>query len=541
MSLWEKTKTIAGTYTGTFIVVILLNQLLFFGFCLNPICLIAAMPHCLAITAFVGSWLNNEGGWGGGADNSSTPPSENSSPTQKKDTLESVLRQQKLEEQESRASSIARRDEAIKRAQEELAHKPRPLPEHKPQQLTGTVSVGDRSRAKKSIESAAEALRAETRVHIELAEVESKLLEQETARQELREASDLYFKEYSASIDKSSNVGIAPLELTEGKLDVTALKRRHLSHIQNKHLETISASSINGRENSAQKRAPVDGRFPMASAEHFSTTQIGKLYGVTARPDFFDHLQRIKLLTQVNGRYKVTRAGQRLGGTYRVNEKGETWVVWNEAVFKSVVIQYKKLLLDKMPFGALLHITHIDNLESILETGLLAHNNQHRRIDISDKVVNSRRKRKEPIYNHKIHEYVPFFFNATNPMLYRVQQKYGEGIVILSLRREIALLPKTIFSFGNAALDNAVFANDLNQVSQFNWDSIFRKEWIHNGIKNLDQVREMMSECLVHHKVGVEYIAEVHCLGPRVGSSVESICRKRGRNIRVRADSAVFF
>jgi len=56
--LWIRTKEVAVTYTGTFIVVMFLNQLLFFGFCLNPICLIAAMPHCLAITVVIGTLLD---------------------------------------------------------------------------------------------------------------------------------------------------------------------------------------------------------------------------------------------------------------------------------------------------------------------------------------------------------------------------------------------------------------------------------------------------------------------------------------------------
>ncbi len=64
MNLWERTKSIASLYTGTFIVVMVLNQLLFFGFCLNPICIVAAMPHVLFITALIGSWLNKEFGWG---------------------------------------------------------------------------------------------------------------------------------------------------------------------------------------------------------------------------------------------------------------------------------------------------------------------------------------------------------------------------------------------------------------------------------------------------------------------------------------------
>ncbi len=63
-NLWDRTVKIATMYTGTFIVVMFLNQLLFFGLCLNPICLVAAMPHVLLITAFIGSWLNKETGWG---------------------------------------------------------------------------------------------------------------------------------------------------------------------------------------------------------------------------------------------------------------------------------------------------------------------------------------------------------------------------------------------------------------------------------------------------------------------------------------------
>lgn len=65
-NLWQRTQYVASTYTGTFIVIMLLNQLLFFGFCLNPICLIAAMPHVLFITAIVGSWINNLKSWGAG-------------------------------------------------------------------------------------------------------------------------------------------------------------------------------------------------------------------------------------------------------------------------------------------------------------------------------------------------------------------------------------------------------------------------------------------------------------------------------------------
>ena len=62
--LWIRTKEVATMYTGTFVVVMILNQLLFFGFCLNPICIVAAMPHVLVITVIIGTFLNKITSWG---------------------------------------------------------------------------------------------------------------------------------------------------------------------------------------------------------------------------------------------------------------------------------------------------------------------------------------------------------------------------------------------------------------------------------------------------------------------------------------------
>lgn len=56
--LGRKTLEVYKLYTWTFITVMLLNQLLFFGFCLNPICIIAAMPHVLLITVILGTFIN---------------------------------------------------------------------------------------------------------------------------------------------------------------------------------------------------------------------------------------------------------------------------------------------------------------------------------------------------------------------------------------------------------------------------------------------------------------------------------------------------
>lgn len=47
------------------------------------------------------------------------------------------------------------------------------------------------------------------------------------------------------------------------------------------------------------------------------------------------------------------------------------------------------------------HMTHINNLESILANGLLPHGNTKQMVDISNQAVNQRRDSVEPIYGKK--------------------------------------------------------------------------------------------------------------------------------------------
>lgn len=56
--LYFKIRILLKIYLKIFLVILFLNQLLFFNLCLKPFCLIAALPHVILITFFIGSWLN---------------------------------------------------------------------------------------------------------------------------------------------------------------------------------------------------------------------------------------------------------------------------------------------------------------------------------------------------------------------------------------------------------------------------------------------------------------------------------------------------
>ncbi len=112
-SLWERTKDVAATYTGTFVVVMILNQLLFFGFCLNPICIIAAMPHVLLITVFIGSIINKLGNWGDSQIATKTAKVSNEKLKEIGTEISDALQEVEKEIEEARAAQKKSHDERI--------------------------------------------------------------------------------------------------------------------------------------------------------------------------------------------------------------------------------------------------------------------------------------------------------------------------------------------------------------------------------------------------------------------------------------------
>lgn len=131
-------------------------------------------------------------------------------------------------------------------------------------------------------------------------------------------------------------------------------------------------------------------------------------------------------------------------------------------------------IIKKVGIASIDHMTHIDNLDSIFKNGLLAHNNPYKKIDISNKEVNERRNKLDPIYKRNIHDYVPLYFNPRNAMLYRNQRIFGDGVVILAFNNNIILQDNSFFTNGNVASNHTLYSNDINELEHeaWNWNMI---------------------------------------------------------------------
>jgi len=153
-------------------------------------------------------------------------------------------------------------------------------------------------------------------------------------------------------------------------------------------------------------------------------------------------------------------------------------------------------------------MTHINNLDGILAQGLLSHANDYQQVDISNKAVNQRRNKIEPIYSKNIHEYVPFYFNARNAMLYANR---GKDVIILGFNTRIISTKGAVFTDGNASRNDTYFSNDTDFLMELNWDHVFSQRWCNYGQSDEHIKSSMMSELLIPDNVSINDLDVVFC------------------------------
>lgn len=188
------------------------------------------------------------------------------------------------------------------------------------------------------------------------------------------------------------------------------------------------------------------------------------------------------------------------------------------------------------------HITHIDNLRDIYKYGLLPHNNVHRKIDISNQAVNARRERSEPIYGKSVHDYVPFYFNPRNAMLYKTQSDFGNKIVILRLKNELLLQNQVIYTNSNAAVNSARYSNNINDLHSkdfIDFSKVFSENWSNHGIRDDKLKQTMMAEVLIPKYVAYQAIDAIICFDQETREFVFKIIGSNKVDIIV--DKSKFF
>lgn len=184
------------------------------------------------------------------------------------------------------------------------------------------------------------------------------------------------------------------------------------------------------------------------------------------------------------------------------------------------------------------HITHVDNLPSIvglgeLRAGAARQRSGFRYINIAHQNIQDRRSHTNVPCGPggTLHDYVPFYFAPRSPMLYTISRGnvagYNQGqepiIYLVSTAQAVrdARL-QFVFTDGHAIMAYSEFHDDLANLNRVDWVLMQSRYWFDTA-EQPDRKRRRQAEFLVHRSLPWRLITEIGVLNARVQSRVEAL------------------
>lgn len=158
---------------------------------------------------------------------------------------------------------------------------------------------------------------------------------------------------------------------------------------------------------------------------------------------------------------------------------------------------------------ALWHITSRDNVPSMYRHGLLSRHQMHRKglplTDLSDHVVQGCRAGRHGCLPHALHDYVPLYLRAKNPMLF-CRRHYNPTLCLVAINPAVMLNNEFAITDGNAASWSTQFYDRLSDLRLLDWEALDCEYWHHVP----DGKRKRCAEVLIHPRVAPGYIMGVY-------------------------------
>lgn len=181
--------------------------------------------------------------------------------------------------------------------------------------------------------------------------------------------------------------------------------------------------------------------------------------------------------------------------------------------------------MKAMHVKGLYYITHIDNLRSILQRGILSHQRIQdegiRFTPIYDEEIVVNRANVATPNGKSLWSFANVYFQARNPMLYRVLiEKSANEIVVVAVRPDILNTMGMFITTGNAASPLSEILPAPAAMKRLG--KILRgtdKDWwkIEDGSK-----REIMAECLIPEVIPPEFIQAIYVADHKTAEKVRS-------------------
>jgi hypothetical protein len=207
---------------------------------------------------------------------------------------------------------------------------------------------------------------------------------------------------------------------------------------------------------------------------------------------------------------------------------------------------WRRSKLSQHHIVELFYFSMIDNLESLLQYGILPKNEMIKRglshASFAEESVQDRRHIREiELSNHTkatIHDLVPLYLVPRTPTL-SARRAYQNKIFFIVINSDIVADEKTEFSFsdGNAASQETRFFNSLYKLKHLPWDVLKADYW--NDFS--DGKRKRNAEFLIFPSVPPKYFIRIIILNSNLQNHCKMLVQKFGSSIDVIVDSSYFF
>ncbi|HHQ4749684.1 TPA: DarT ssDNA thymidine ADP-ribosyltransferase family protein [Aeromonas veronii] len=183
------------------------------------------------------------------------------------------------------------------------------------------------------------------------------------------------------------------------------------------------------------------------------------------------------------------------------------------------------------------HFTLIDNLESIIDNGLLCTNLKNERgishENIAEQGIQGRRSTMPVPCSGRnfVHDYVPFYFSKKTAMqLGVINKKNVDQPLLIYFAIPIEIIERkegVVFSDASANTDappNFYNASSVNMLNSLNWTAIDNKKW---GCPSDEYRHQKMAELLVPGSIQITEVAYIVVWNEWIKGEVEKIFRAK--------------
>ena len=189
--------------------------------------------------------------------------------------------------------------------------------------------------------------------------------------------------------------------------------------------------------------------------------------------------------------------------------------------------------------NSLYYICHIDNLGSILDSGIFsrAAMSDKNHTDIHNTEVLQRRLDKQTPAGKTLNKYVNLYFQPRNAMLYRlICNDPRENFIILQISPSVMDIGGAYMSDKNASVYDANFFPAKKANLQHIDEKIFKKEyWTDSD----DSKKKLMAEVLVPGEISTDKIIGIYVANKEAQDKVQKLANEK--NLSLSVESRMFF